>query len=127
MDARFLMTDIVRAIRDKSVLRTSADYIVRDYIHPSDFFSLVNAVLSAPAVNTVIDAFSKAPIDKSKLLTCMNSEFGLKFELDSVRPNINATGIKSYYYSINHLAKIFNYQPIYSSLESILLECAKIF
>jgi len=32
ISARFLITDILRAIRDKTVLKTSSDYIVRDFI-----------------------------------------------------------------------------------------------
>lgn len=47
MNARFLITDIIRAIRDKTVLKTSTDYIVRDFLHPSDFHQLVSALLKA--------------------------------------------------------------------------------
>ena len=56
LSARFLITDILRAIRDKSILKTSPDYIVRDFLHPSDFYGLVCALLSAPPANTVVDA-----------------------------------------------------------------------
>jgi nucleoside-diphosphate-sugar epimerase len=49
LSARFLITDILRAIRDKTVLKTSPDYIVRDFLHPDDFYQLVSALLSAPA------------------------------------------------------------------------------
>lgn len=68
MSARFLITDIVRAIRDKTVLKTSSDYIVRDFIHSSDFYNLVIALLTSPASNNVVDCYSKAPIDKPTLL-----------------------------------------------------------
>ncbi|MFY9260644.1 MAG: NAD-dependent epimerase/dehydratase family protein, partial [Gallionella sp.] len=45
MSARFLITDILRAIRDNTVLQTSSDFMVRDYLHPSDFYGLVTALL----------------------------------------------------------------------------------
>ena len=56
MEAGFLITDIVRAIRDKTVLMISGDYIVRDFIGPDDFHQLVNAILSSPATNDVVDS-----------------------------------------------------------------------
>jgi hypothetical protein len=36
MNARFLITDIVRAIKNKKIFKTSADNIVRDFITPLD-------------------------------------------------------------------------------------------
>jgi hypothetical protein len=41
MNARFLITDIVRAIKNKKIFKTSADNIVRDFITPPDFYHLV--------------------------------------------------------------------------------------
>ncbi|MCX7100863.1 MAG: NAD-dependent epimerase/dehydratase family protein, partial [Methylobacter sp.] len=49
ISARFLITDILRAIRDKTVLKTSSDFIMRDFIHPTDFYKLVSALLTSPA------------------------------------------------------------------------------
>jgi len=122
MDARFLMTDIVRAIRDKSVLKTSADYIVRDFIHPSDFFSLVKVILAAPATNAVVDAYSKAPIDKPSLLAALQEKFGLQYETVQTGAAVNATGSKPHYYSLNTQAADFGYRPSSTSLDGIILE-----
>jgi nucleoside-diphosphate-sugar epimerase len=122
MDARFLITDILRAIRDKTALKTSADFIVRDFIHPSDFCSLVNAILSAPVTNAVVDAYSKAPIDKFTLLDAMQATFGLRYETSQSTSTINATGIKEKYYSVHMNALIFGFKPIFSSLECIKKE-----
>ncbi len=126
MDARFLMTDIVRAIRDKTVLKTSTDYMVRDYIDPSDFSSLVNAILVAPMVNTVVDVYSKAPVDKPTLLAAMQENFGLRYEFTQVDKGINATGSKPHYYSLNR-ASNFNYEPTMTSLESLINETRKFY
>jgi nucleoside-diphosphate-sugar epimerase len=122
MSARFLITDIVRAIRDKTVLKTSSDYIVRDFIHPSDFYKLVVALLASPAINAVVDCYSKAPLDKPALLAAMQDHFGLRYEVITTNVGVNATGNKPHYYSLNTKAADFGYQPSLTSLEALLLE-----
>jgi len=124
--ARFLITDILRAIRDKTVLQTSADYIVRDFIHPSDFYRLVTALLSAPAANAVVDAYSRAPVDKPSLMIAMQQHFGLQYEVIASSAGVNATGGKPHYYSLNTRAADFGYQPNLTALESVLQESEKI-
>lgn len=126
MSARFLITDILRAIRDKTVLQTSPDYIVRDFQHPLDFANLVNALLSAPASNAAVDCYSRAPIDKPSLLMAMKDEFGLRYEITEASASVNATGSKPKYYSLNMRAADFGYQPSLTSLECIKLEMGKI-
>ena len=126
MSARFLMTDIVRVIRDKTVLKTSPDYIVRDFIHPSDFYQLIVALLISPATNTVVDCYSKHPIDKPTLLTAMKENFGLRYEIIETNLGVNATGAKPHYYSLNTKAGDFGYQPSLTSLEGLLLEANNI-
>ena len=127
VEARFLITDILRAIRNKTVLQTSDENIVRDYLHPSDFYQLVCVMLAAPLeTNTVVDCYSKAPIDKSNLLATMQDKFGLRFEVTHDDSGINATGRKLHYYSKNRWASEFGYVPAWSSLEGILLEATGI-
>ncbi len=123
MDARFLMTDVLRAIRDKTVLKTSSDYIVRDYLHPVDFYNLVNVMLGAPLeTNVVIDCYSLAPIDKPTLLVSMKERFSLQYEITETRAGVNATGIKPHYYSLNTRASDFGYQPTLTSHKGIVKE-----
>ena len=124
MTARFLITDILRAIRDQSVLHTSADFVVRDYLHPSDFSRLTSLVLAAPATNTVVDCYSQAPIDKATLLTAMQDKFGLAYQVSGAGAAVNATGGKPNYYSVNRAAARFGYEPGYSSLAGVLLEAS---
>jgi len=122
MEARFLITDIFRGIRDKAVLKTSSDYIVRDYLHPADFYQLVSVLLCAPAANTAVDCYSQAPITKPNLLTAMQDKFGLQYEITQASVSVNATGIKPHYYSLNTRAADFGYQPTLTSLEGIVQE-----
>jgi nucleoside-diphosphate-sugar epimerase len=122
ISARFLIMDILRAIRDKTVLKISPDFIVRDYLHPSDFYSLVNVLLSAPVANAVVDCYSRAPIEKQQLLVAMQEKFDLRYEIAGASVGINATGRKPHYYSLNTRAADFGYQPSLTSLEGVLLE-----
>ncbi len=124
--ARFLITDILRAIRDKTVLQTSSDYIVRDFLHPADFHRLVGALLAAPAANAAVDCYSRAPIDKPGLLSAMQERFGLRYEITGATVGVNATGSKSHYYSLNTRAADFGYQPELTSLQGILQESGMI-
>ncbi len=126
MSARFFITDIIRAIRDKTLLKTSADYIVRDFIHPSDFYNLVVALLASPTSNAVVDCYSKAPIDKPALLAAMQKNFGLCYEVIATSVGVNATGNKPHYYSLNTKAEVFGYQPSLTSTEGLLLEVSKL-
>jgi len=127
MAARFLITDALRAVRDKTVLQTSSDYIVRDFIHPEDFYQLVCAMMLAPATNAAVDAYSKAPVDKLALLTAMQEQFSLKYELIESVTGVNATGSKTHYYSLNTDAKAFGYMPQFLSLEGVMLEFERYF
>jgi nucleoside-diphosphate-sugar epimerase len=126
MEARFLITDIARAIRDKTVLKTSADFMVRDFIGPDDFYQLVNAILISPATNVAVDCFSKAPIDKVTLLAAMQEKFGLQYELVQSDSGVNATGAKPYYYSADKWAANFGYVPRSTSLENIFFQLASL-
>lgn len=126
ISARFLITDILRAIRNNTVLKTSSDYIVRDFLHPSDFYRLVSALLSASTTNAVVDCYSRAPIDKPTLLSTMQEKFGLRYEITEPTSSVNATGSKPYYFSLNTRAADFGYQPALTSLEGLLKEAAAI-
>lgn len=126
LSARFLITDMVRAIRDRQVLITSPDYIVRDFLHPDDFHQLCSALLSSPATNTVVDCYTRAPIDKPHLLAAMQEAFGLRYETTQATASINATGSKPHYYSLDRTAEDFGYKPGMTSLEGILRETTAI-
>lgn len=121
LSARFLITDMLRAITEKAVLTVSPDYIVRDFIHPSDFFRLIEAILCAPENNTALDCYTKAPVDKPTLLATMAVEFGLRY-VAGKNAAIEATGRKVRYFSLNRRAAEFGYQPSLSSLEGVIRE-----
>lgn len=120
--ARFFITDLLRAVRDGGVLRTSPGFMVRDYLHRADFHQLVQCVLAAPG-NRALDCYSAAPIDKPSLLALMQRRFGLRYEV-AEGSAVNATGSKPHYYSLNRQAAELGYQPAYSSEDGIASESA---
>ncbi|NRR32676.1 NAD-dependent epimerase/dehydratase family protein [Oxalobacteraceae bacterium] len=127
MGARFFITDIVRAIQAGTVLQTSPDHMVRDFLHPNDFYQLVHSVLQAPAQNAVFDCYSRAPVEKPALLAAMAERFGLRYEIVAgLAAPVNATGTKPHYYSLNRQAGATGYAPAYSSLDTVLTEAAAI-
>jgi nucleoside-diphosphate-sugar epimerase len=128
LEARFFITDLLRAVRAGTVLQTSAAPMVRDYLHPDDFHRLVRCVLDSPPANRALDCYSAAPVDKATLLATMAARFGLRYEVGQAGadPAINATGAKPHYYSLNRHAAGFGYQPAHSSLDGIVRESALI-
>jgi nucleoside-diphosphate-sugar epimerase len=126
MDARFLIADIMSAIRNKEVFKTSADNIVRDFITPPDFYKLIQAIIDFKPTNTALDCYTKSPVSKFDLLYKLEREFGLSYEIDNSIDIVNATGPKINYYSVNRKAEEYGYIPRLSSLDSVIIETQKI-
>lgn len=125
MSARFLITDILRAIKTNATLQTSSSNIYRDYIHPTDLYQLISLLLDAPKANMAVDCYSLAPVDKNGLLTTMQEKFGLKFKTAKLPISVNATGYKQKYYSLCRRAADFGYKPEFTSLAGVLMESEK--
>jgi len=122
MSARFLITDMVRAIRDETVLQTSSENVVRDFLHPDDFYQLIERIIKAEPSNMAVDCYSKAPVDKMTLLDALQKEFHLTYELFDHAVSVNATGNKLNYYSTHLIAEKIGYCPIYTSRSCVLNE-----
>ena len=127
MNATYFMTQVAQSISNKTILATSPEPMVRDYLHPLDFFQLTSKILRSPLVNCAVDAYSKEPIDKATLLLAMESSFGLQYQVSNNAAQPNATGLKPFYYSEDHSASRFGYEPQYSSLEGIERELSLLF
>jgi nucleoside-diphosphate-sugar epimerase len=121
LSQRFLLTDIVRSLRDETVLKTSPHFLARDYLHPTDFYGIVRAILRSPPANAAVDCYSLAPIDKPSLLKSMQDRFGLRYEYCE-SAGLDATAIKPHYYSLNRRAADFGYAPTRTSLAGIMEE-----
>jgi nucleoside-diphosphate-sugar epimerase len=122
MDARFLITDVVRAIKNKEVFKTSSDNIVRDFISPPDFYLLIQAIIDYDPINIALDCYTKSPITKFDLLSELENKYKLVYEIDERIDVINATGAKFNYYSLNRSSEKIGYRPINSSKEGVMDE-----
>lgn len=127
MSAAYFMTQAAQSIASNIILTTSSDPMIRDYLHPLDFYQLVSKIMECPAINCAVDAYSREPIDKATLLRVMESSFGLKYQISDNASHANATGLKPFYYSENHSASQFGYEPQYSSLDGIKRELSLLF
>jgi nucleoside-diphosphate-sugar epimerase len=127
MAARFFISDIFRAIRDRQVLTTTDQPMVRDFLHPRDFHALVTCLMRGPLINLAVDCFSRAPVDKATLLAAMSKRFGLAYKTETSPGVVNATGAKPNYYSLNRRAADLGYAPSVTSLEGIIEEASAIF
>ncbi|MBK7004376.1 MAG: NAD(P)-dependent oxidoreductase [Burkholderiales bacterium] len=119
--AGYLITDIVKALKNGETLRTAPTPMVRDYIGPQDFHQLVQCLLAAPHCNVAVDCYSRQPIAKQELLTLMEQHFGLRYTVDDASV-LNGTGAKPHYYSLSRRATQFGYEPLFSSADNVLKE-----
>jgi len=119
INSKFLITDALRAIKDHKVLFTNKKNITRDYIGADDLYQLITKLMPIERLNTVVDAYSKEPINKIALLDFLKTSFGLEYKFQDTFEELNATGSKDHYYSKNFYAKKFGYSPKYSSKETI--------
>jgi len=122
LQGRFLISDMLRAVRDGSEMQTSSDFIVRDFLVPEDFHQLVHAILTSAPANCAVDCYTQSPIDKSALLAVMQTEFGLRYAVTPAANTVNATGAKTHYYSTYRRAADFGYKPRWSSQTGIVSE-----
>ncbi|WP_433739409.1 NAD-dependent epimerase/dehydratase family protein [Pseudomonas putida] len=123
LEARFFLSDILRALQAGTVLEVAPDDMLRDYLTPADFLQLIDRILQSPACNDVVDCYSQAPIGKFELLTALNEQFGLRYTIAGDQARVNATGPKAHYYSHNRKAgHLFDYVPSESSLTGVMRE-----
>jgi nucleoside-diphosphate-sugar epimerase len=126
LDDGYFISDLLRAVIRKQVFRTSPFDFVRDYLHPDDLFAAIlqcrNRVFSPVAV----DITSREPISKQEILDFFHINYGLRYELAKNAENKSATGEKSFYFSLNHPPAEFSYHPVFSSLETVRSESAKL-
>ena len=127
LSARFLIADMIDAVRTNCVFKTTSRPLMRDFLHPADFCSLLECCLTAPAgSNMALDCYSRSPISKEELLRLMAGDFGMRYEIAESANIVNATGEKPNYFSRNHQAATLGYAPAYSSGSAIREEVSAI-
>jgi hypothetical protein len=107
----YFMCQIIKHIKENKILETSADNMIRDYIHTEDLY---NAIKNQTG-NKSVTIGSKKPTSKYDILNYFRYN-GLRFKFKDVK-NPSATGDKIKYYP----EKIEN-DPKHTSLETIISE-----
>lgn len=122
----FLLAEMMRCVIERQPFYTNAVDIVRDYVAPSDLFSLVKLCVASNGINQPIDAYSAGPIRKSELIALFSCDFGLETRIDE-EAHVSMTGAKLAYYSVNHVAmSLLNYIPTLTSRDAIRSEANEI-
>ena len=125
LSARFLIADMINAVRGGTMFKTTDRPLMRDFLHPADFCQMIERCLAAPAgSNMALDCYSQSPISKAELIKLMAGDFGMKYEIAQTANIVNATGEKPNYFSRNHCAATLGYAPAYSSHSAIREEVA---
>ena len=122
VNAGFFMSELLRALKNKSEFITDKKDFVRDYVNPKDFYDLTKNCIANKKINDVFDVYSKEIISKFQILEECFNKFDLKFKLVEKIESISPTGVKKNYYSLSRKAEKINYSPQFSSLETILNE-----
>ncbi len=127
ISARYLITDMLRAISASQVFSTSSTNIYRDYAGPKQILRIIECILSFRKINTAVDCYTRAPIDKFSLLEAMSAKFGMQYEIVPEPTGLNATGIKTHYYTTSTKAlKLFSYDPQDTALEVVIQQANQV-
>ena len=122
LSSKFLISEVISSIKQNKKLITNEFDFYRDYIHPKDLFLLLKKCINNNPINDVFDLYSKKPIGKFELLNSLKDNFGLQYEISLNSGFPSPTGFKKNYYSESRKAKLFGYEPQYSSIETIVNE-----
>ncbi|MFA5275682.1 MAG: NAD-dependent epimerase/dehydratase family protein [Candidatus Omnitrophota bacterium] len=122
LDSGYFLADVIKSIKEgKDLLTDSCDFI-RDYIGKDDLFNLIRLIISRAPFNGFLDAYSKSPVSKFKLLEFFTKKYGLIY---AIKDNIDfncPTGKKNVYSSKFHAAAKIGYKPKFSSFETVKIE-----
>ena len=100
---------------------------MRDYIHPDDLFNIIEKCLNLKRINAAFDAYSLKPVEKKEILEFFSSQYSLKYKTEKSMNYHTVTGHKSIYYSLYKKAGEIDYQPQFSSMDTIRIEAEYLF
>ena len=126
LETKYLLSEIIKCVKNNTVFQTNSINIIRDYVHPYDLTELIKCCIKKHRINVALDVYSKAPIEKFLLIDWFVKEYGLKINIQKNVDKSSPTGIKINYYSKCKKAENYGYFPKYTSLETIKYETKKI-
>jgi nucleoside-diphosphate-sugar epimerase len=118
----YFITEIMDCILNNKILMTNDINIIRDYIHPTDLFSLIKKCIDIRKINAAFDVSSTAPITKKEILNYFSCTYGLKHKVNQLYKYTSATGLKNIYYSKYNKILAIDFKPSFSSMDTIKQE-----
>ena len=119
LNSSFLLCQLVNSIKNKTIFITDSNDITRDFIHPGDFFKLIENCIEKNTINEVFDVYSKKPISKFEIIDLFEKRYDLEFEIKNDSIEISPTGLKKNYFSSSQKAEKIGYKPEFTSLDTI--------
>ena len=119
LNTNFLLCQLVNAIKNKTIFITDSNDITRDFIHPSDFFNLIEKCIKKNTINDAFDVYSKKPISKFEIIDLFEKKYDLGFKITNNIKEISPTGVKQNYFSSSQKAGKIGYEPEFTSFETI--------
>lgn len=71
LGTQYLVCDIVNALRTRTVMRTSGQDIVRDYVGTAELAELIDLAAACPSINMAVDTYSLKSVSKFALLDAL--------------------------------------------------------
>jgi nucleoside-diphosphate-sugar epimerase len=124
INSGYFITEILQCLLKKTPFITNDLNIIRDYIHPDDLYNLVSLCIRKPGLNTALDAYSAKPCEKREIIQYFTQRHGLRSIVNESFDKASPNGLNVVYCSrYNGARSLLNYNPAYSSLQTIDLEC----
>ncbi len=118
----YFITDVINSILNRTELVTESSNIIRDFVHPSDLFALIQSIIDTQSINDAFDVYSAGRVTKNEILSHFSNHFGLKYALAPNVADKSPTGFKHTYASEYRKVTTLGYQPKYTSIDTIVLE-----
>jgi nucleoside-diphosphate-sugar epimerase len=122
VDSPFLMSEIVKSLRDKKVFVTNKDDIIRDYVTACDLLTLITLVMKKTTINDYFDIYSKKPISKFALLKALTKKYKLDYTITVPTAKTKMIAKNAYFSKSKKATTVLGYKPERTSLDGILSE-----
>lgn len=126
LESGYFMSDVIKSVINKNILKTNNINIIRDYIHPNDLFELILKCIEKNKLNIALDVSSKEPVEKIKALDFFSEKYGLEYTMRQPLDINSPNGSKNTYYSKHKAQCGINFTPRYTSLDTIAMESEQI-
>lgn len=124
-ESGYFLTDVMKALKSGRPLQTTCSDMTRDYIIPHDLSQLINCIIKQKHINKAIDAYSKAPVKKSKIIEIIQKHFNMQIQYVDSQTSTSPNKTNDIYIPKNKEAAFLGYSPQFTSAEGIIHECKK--